>query len=159
MTPDEIRALTLTEVAAAIRTGALTSVEVTQACIDHASATESTLHTFVRFMPVEAMERAMAADAALARGELWGPLHGVPVAFKDNLDTAGIPTECGSPVLAGRVPTKNAFVVDQVLNAGAISLGKLNMHEFAYGDTSAQSHYGPVRNPWNLAHTPGGSKP
>ena len=104
MTPDEIRSLTLIEVAEAIRTRKLTSTEVTQACIDHAIATEPTLHTFVYFMPKEALVRAAEADVATARGESWGPLHGVPVAFKDNLDTAGIPTECGSPVLKGRIP-------------------------------------------------------
>ena len=157
MTPDEIRALTLTQVAEAIRTRKLTSTEVTQACVDHAIATEGTLHTFVKFMPAEALARAAEADAALARGELWGPLHGVPVAFKDNLDTAGIPTECGSPVLKGRIPEKNAYAVDQVLNAGAISLGKLNMHEFASGSTSINPYTGSPRNPWGPDHITGGS--
>ncbi|MDP2328854.1 MAG: amidase family protein, partial [Dehalococcoidia bacterium] len=102
MNSDEIRALTLIDVADALREGRLTSMEVTRAAIDHAEATEDALKTFVAFMPDAALERAAAADAARARGEVWGPLHGVPVAFKDNLDTAGIPTECGSPVLKGR---------------------------------------------------------
>ncbi|GMU41332.1 MAG: amidase [Chloroflexota bacterium] len=157
MTPDEIRALSLIEVAEAIRERRLTSVEVTRACIDHAAATEATLHTFVHFMPEAAMQRAVEADAALARGEVWGPLHGVPVAIKDNLDTAGIPTECASPVLKGRVPAENAHVVDQLLGAGAISLGKLNMHEFASGGTSINPYTGSPRNPWAPDHIAGGS--
>lgn len=157
MNSAEIRSLTLVEVAAAIRERRLTSMEVTTACIEHAAATESALHTFVKFMPEEALARAAEADAALARGELWGPLHGVPVAFKDNLDTAGIATECGSPVLKGRVPTQNAHVVDQVLGAGAISLGKLNMHEFASGGTSINHYTGSPRNPWAPDHITGGS--
>ncbi|MDO9446187.1 MAG: amidase, partial [Dehalococcoidia bacterium] len=85
------------------------------------------------------------------------PLHGVPVAFKDNLDTAGIPTTSASPVLKDRVPTTNAHAVDQVLNAGAISLGKLNMHEFASGGTSINSYTGSPRNPWAPDHITGGS--
>jgi aspartyl-tRNA(Asn)/glutamyl-tRNA(Gln) amidotransferase subunit A len=157
MNSDEIRALTLIDVADALREGRLTSVEVTRAAIDHAEATADALKTFVTFMPEAALERAADADAARARGEIWGPLHGVPVAFKDNLDTAGIPTECASPVLKGRVPPENAHVVDQVLNAGAVSLGKLNMHEFASGGTSINHYTGSPRNPWAPDHITGGS--
>ena len=157
MNTEEIRALSLTAVAAAIRDGSLTSTQVASACIEHAEATESELHTFVRFMPEAALERAAAADAALAKGDIWGPLHGVPVAFKDNLDTAGIPTECGSPALKGRVPTATAHSVQQVLDAGAVSLGKLNMHEFASGGTSINHYTGSPRNPWAPDHITGGS--
>ena len=157
MNPEEIRSLTLIDVAKAIRERELTSVEVTQAAVDHAAATEEALKTFVYFDPEAALQRAAEADAALAAGTTWGPLHGVPVAFKDNLDTAGIPTECGSPVLKGRVPTENAHVVDQVLGAGAVALGKLNMHEFASGGTSINHYTGSPRNPWAPDHITGGS--
>ncbi len=157
MNADEIRALSLIDVAAAIRDRKLSSTEVTTACVEHAEATQDILHTFVYFTPEAALKRAAEADAALARGEVWGPLHGVPVAFKDNLDTAGIPTECASPVLKGRVPTESAHAVSQVMGAGAVSLGKLNMHEFASGGTSINPYTGSPRNPWAPDHIAGGS--
>ncbi|MGE3961727.1 MAG: amidase [Dehalococcoidia bacterium] len=157
MNSEEIRSLSLVDVAAAIRERRLSSVEVTAASIEHAHATEDALKTFVYFDAESALKRAAEADAALAGGTLWGPLHGVPVAFKDNLDTAGIPTECASPVLEGRVPAENAHVVDQVLGAGAVSLGKLNMHEFASGATSINAYTGSPRNPWKPDHITGGS--
>ena len=157
MNSDEIRSLSLVEVAAAIRERRLSSLDVTRACLEHARATESTLHTFVLFTPELALSRAAEADAALARDESWGPLHGVPVAFKDNLDTAGLPTECASPVLKGRVPTEDAHSVALVLGAGAVSLGKLNMHEFASGGTSINGYTQSPRNPWNPGFITGGS--
>jgi aspartyl-tRNA(Asn)/glutamyl-tRNA(Gln) amidotransferase subunit A len=84
-------------------------------------------------------------------------LHGIPIGLKDNIDTAGIPTTAASAVYADRVPQESAEVVRRLEEAGAIILGKLNMHEFAFGATSAISHFGPVRNPWNLERVPGGS--
>ena len=85
------------------------------------------------------------------------PLHGIPIGLKDLFDTAGVRTTAGSALFADRVPSEDAEVVRRLKAAGAVIVGKLNMHEFAYGDTSAQSHFGPVRNPWNRDRVAGGS--
>ena len=104
-----------------------------------------------------ALERAQALEAELAGGRWRGPLHGIPIALKDNIDTAGVLTSAGSAVFADRIPGEDAEVVRRLEAAGAIVLGKLNMHEFAFGASSAISHYGPVRNPWDLERIPAGS--
>ena len=104
-----------------------------------------------------ALDQARALGAELAAGRSRGPLHGIPIALKDNIDTAGIRTTAASAVYADRVPTEDAPVVTKLREAGAVFLGKLNMHEFAYGGTSAITHFGPVHNPWNFDYTPGGS--
>jgi aspartyl-tRNA(Asn)/glutamyl-tRNA(Gln) amidotransferase subunit A len=105
----------------------------------------------------QALDAARAAERELAAGRSRGPLHGIPIALKDNIDTAGVLTTAASAVYAERIPTEDAPVVTKLRDAGAVLLGKLNMHEFAYGGTSAVTHYGPVHNPWNLDHHPGGS--
>jgi aspartyl-tRNA(Asn)/glutamyl-tRNA(Gln) amidotransferase subunit A len=96
-------------------------------------------------------------EAEQRNGRWRGPLHGIPIALKDNIDTAGIPTTAASGVFRDRVPAEDAEVVTRLKNAGAIVLGKLNLHEFALGGTSSVSYFGPVHNPWALDHHPGGS--
>jgi aspartyl-tRNA(Asn)/glutamyl-tRNA(Gln) amidotransferase subunit A len=90
-------------------------------------------------------------------GKLRGPLHGIPIALKDNIDTAGLRTTAASAVFDDRVPTEDAEVARRLAAAGAVVVGKANLHEFAFGGTSATSYYGPVRNPWALERNPGGS--
>jgi aspartyl-tRNA(Asn)/glutamyl-tRNA(Gln) amidotransferase subunit A len=102
------------------------------------------------------------AEARSAEGEIhynrWkGPLHGIPVALKDLVDTAGVRTTAASGLFKDRVPTQDAEAVRLLKAAAAICLGKLNMHEFAYGGSSVVSYFGPVRNPWELSHCAGGS--
>ena len=104
-----------------------------------------------------AVERARALEAELTAGRWRGPLHGIPIALKDNIDTAGVRTTAASDVFADRIPDEDAEVVTRLEAAGAIILGKLNMHEFAYGATSAFTLSGPVRNPWDVDRIPGGS--
>jgi aspartyl-tRNA(Asn)/glutamyl-tRNA(Gln) amidotransferase subunit A len=96
-------------------------------------------------------------DAALRRGDWRGPLHGVPIALKDNIDTAGIRTTAASELFKDRVPTDDADIVVRLKRADAIVVGKTNLHEFAYGGSSSVSYFGPVRNPWALDRVPGGS--
>ena len=115
------------------------------------------LNAFVTVTEERAVERARALEAELAAGRWRGPLHGIPIALKDNIDTAGVLTTAASAVFADRVPDEDAEVVTRLEAAGAIVLGKLNMHEFAYGGTSAFTHTGPVRNPWDIERIPGGS--
>nr|HQU92976.1 amidase [Pyrinomonadaceae bacterium] len=153
----DIWALDLAEAAAKIRARELSPVEVTQACLDRISEVDGKLNSFITVVAESALEQARAAEAAISRGEWLGPVHGIPIALKDNIDTAGIKTTAASAVFADRVPQKDAAVVTKLKSAGAVILGKLNMHEFAGGTTSAISNYGPVRNPWNLEHIAGGS--
>jgi aspartyl-tRNA(Asn)/glutamyl-tRNA(Gln) amidotransferase subunit A len=117
----------------------------------------SPLRAFITITAEQALEQARAADGELASGTDRGPLHGIPIALKDLFATRGIRTTAGSLVHKDYVPDFDATVVERLRAAGAISLGKLNMHEMAYGITSANPHFGPVRNPWNPEHSPGGS--
>src|SRR5207342_1029210 len=101
--------------------------------------------------------QAREAEAEIHGGHWRGPLHGVPIALKDLFDTAGVRTTAASELFKDRVPTQDAEIVRRLKGAGAVLLGKLNMHEFAYGGSSVISYFGPVHNPWNLDYCPGGS--
>lgn len=157
MTADEIRGLGLLAVRDAIADGALTSVEVTEAAIAQAERFDASHHLFITRMDEAALDAAAAADAMRAAGDPLGPLHGVPVTIKDNIDVAGVPATAGTLVWKDRVPAVDAVAVARLRRAGAIVLGKVNMHEMAMGGTSINPHYGPVRNPWDPDMIPGGS--
>jgi aspartyl-tRNA(Asn)/glutamyl-tRNA(Gln) amidotransferase subunit A len=115
------------------------------------------LNSYVNVLADRALAEASAAETEIAAAGPRGPLHGVPIALKDIFDTAGIETAAGSKILRGHVPAQDAAVVERLRGAGTILLGKLNMHEFAYGTTNTNAHWGTCRNPWNLDHVPGGS--
>src|SRR5690606_25217122 len=123
-------------------------VELTRAYLAAIERREPAVNAFITVTAELALEQAQALEAELAAGRWRGPLHGIPLALKDNVDTAGIPTTAASAIYAARVPRADAEVYRRLKNAGAVLLGKLNMHEWAYGGTSAITHYGPVRNPW-----------
>ena len=106
---------------------------------------------------IRTWRRARSADQQRQRGERLGPLHGVPIALKDNFDTADFTTTAGTPALAAHRPTRNAAVVQRLLDAGALILGKANMQELAFGPTSNNAAFGPVRNPYDRSRIPGGS--
>jgi aspartyl-tRNA(Asn)/glutamyl-tRNA(Gln) amidotransferase subunit A len=149
--------LSLTEASRALRDGTLTSTELVKACLEKIGALNPKLNAYITVLKDQSLAQAARLDAELKKGHTRGPLHGIPVALKDNIDTAGIRTTAGSAVYDDRVPAENATVVTRLLNAGAILIGKTNLHEFAFGGTSATSYFGPVRNPWNLQYTSGGS--
>ncbi len=150
---------TATELARMIRTKAISPVDAVQALLERIAAREGVLRSFITVCGDAALEAARQAEAALAAGGDLGPLHGVPIALKDLFDTAGVKTTGGSKILAERVPAADATVVARLRAAGAIVLGKLNMHEFAYGPEGLNEHYGTPRNPWDAAEhrIPGGS--
>src|SRR5207244_10932126 len=104
-----------------------------------------------------ALGQARAAEGELARGIWRGPLHGIPIALKDIIDTAGVRTTAASALFKDRVPTEDGEIVRRLKEAGAVILGKNNLHEFAYGGSSLVSHFGDVHNPWNVARIAGGS--
>ena len=149
--------LTIREVAEKIRSRELSPVEVVRASLDRIEATDDQLHSFITLMKDEALEQARTAEADILKGDYKGPLHGIPFALKDLYDTAGVRTTAGSKVDFDRVPQEDATATARLKAAGAVLMGKLSMHEYAAGAPDLNSPFQPARNPWNLAHIPGGS--
>ncbi|MGH9639679.1 MAG: amidase, partial [Bryobacteraceae bacterium] len=148
----------LTQAAAALRRRTISSEELTQLCLARTKKLDPALNTFITVTEGTALAEARACDQRLRRREpLLSPLHGIPIALKDNIDTAGIRTTAGSRIFAHRVPALDAEVAARLQAAGAVCLGKLNLDEFAFAGTGTTSFFGPVHNPWNLAHITGGS--
>jgi len=156
-TPADPLALELHEASALLRSRELSPVDLTQAYLQRIGQDEGRINAFVSVTANVALAQARSLAEELQQGRWRGPLHGIPIALKDNIDTAGIATTAANALLAQRIPESNAPVWQKLQDAGAILLGKCNMHEFAYGGSSAVSHVGAVRNPWNTAHIPGGS--
>ncbi|HSF65066.1 MAG TPA: amidase [Paracoccaceae bacterium] len=146
-----ILALTAVEARDRLASGALRAVEYLEACLDRIAAMEPQVQAWAWLDGDHALAQARALDARRQSGAPIGPLHGLPVALKDIIDTKGIPTENGTPIDAGRVPAADAWIVARLRAAGAIILGKTVTTEGAY------LHPGKTRNPWNAGHTPGGS--
>jgi aspartyl-tRNA(Asn)/glutamyl-tRNA(Gln) amidotransferase subunit A len=149
--------VTIREAAESLRRRRFSSLELTTAALGRVDRLNPTLKAFITVTGERALEQARRADSELAAGRNRGPLHGIPIAVKDVFATRGVRTTGGSPVYGNLVPDRDAAVVRRLEAAGAVMLGKLNMHELAYGITSANPHFGAVRNPWNTAHSPGGS--
>src|SRR5437899_76996 len=154
---EDLAALSLTEAAARIRTRSVTPTQLTQACLARIEIYNPKLNAFITVLREQALVQARELDAEQRSGKLRSPLHGIPIALKDNVDTAGIRTTAASAVFDDRVPDSDAEVTRRLKAAGAIFIGKTNLHEFAMGGTNATSYYGPVRNPWALDRNPGGS--
>jgi indoleacetamide hydrolase len=144
------------EAAAAIRAGDISAQALIDALLDRCTRAAS-LNAFISLDPDAVRAAARSADQQRQRGERLGPLHGVPIALKDNFDTADFTTTAGTPALAAHRPTRNAAVVQRLLDAGALILGKANMQELAFGPTSNNAAFGPVRNPYDRSRIPGGS--
>lgn len=148
---EALTSLTATEAHREITRGALSSEEYVTACLDQIEALDGDIRAFVHIDRAHALKQARELDEWRRDGRPTGPLHGIPVAIKDIFDTRDYPTECGSPLLAGRRPRQDSTVVAKLRAAGAVIIGKTVTTEFAY------YHPGPTRNPHNLEHTPGGS--
>jgi aspartyl-tRNA(Asn)/glutamyl-tRNA(Gln) amidotransferase subunit A len=141
----------------AVQTKQASPVELTQACLNRIEHLNPQVNAFITITADTALEEAAKAEAEIKRGEWKGPLHGMPLAVKDLVETAGVKTTAASKVLAGNVPEEDAEVMRRLRSTGAVMLGKLNLHEFAYGGSGVIGHYGPAKNPWNPAHITGGS--
>ena len=154
---DEIHAMSLTALAGALGARELSALAVMEATLARVEALQPVLNCFISLEAGRALEEAAAADAALARGDAPGPLHGVPIAHKDLFFRAGRVSTCGSRILRDFVPDHDSTALARLRRAGAITLGGLNMAEFATGPTGHNEHWGDCRNPWNPDHIPGGS--
>jgi aspartyl-tRNA(Asn)/glutamyl-tRNA(Gln) amidotransferase subunit A len=148
---------TILELAPHLRRKEVSPVELTRACLDRIERLNPTLNAFITVTQDSAMADAREAESEISRGEWRGPLHGIPVALKDLIDTAGTRTTAASALYQGRIPTEDAAVVQLLRRAGAVILGKNNLHEFAYGGSSLVSFFGDVHNPWDTEHIAGGS--
>src|SRR5580658_7015465 len=153
---DALDFLSLTEASARIHASTVTSTQLTNALLARIKVYNPLVNAYVTVMSDDALKQAAELDAEQKAGKFRGPLHGIPIALKDNIDTAGTRTTAASGVFRDRIPTEDAPVVTRLMDAGAIIIGKTNLHEFAMGGGDV-SYYGPARNPWNLAHNTGGS--
>ncbi len=149
--------LSLTEAADKVRSREVSPVELVQAALARIRATDGVLRSYITVFEEQALQVAKAAEIMAGAGHDLGPLHGVPIALKDNVAMRGSRTTAGSKLLADWLPDADATITQRLRRAGAIFIGKTNMHEFAWGGTSANPHYGAVRNPWNTERFPAGS--
>jgi aspartyl-tRNA(Asn)/glutamyl-tRNA(Gln) amidotransferase subunit A len=147
----------LTEVSGMIRAKTVTSTQLVQALLDRINTINPKVNAYITVMGREALAQAKVLDEEQKAGKFRGPLHGIPIALKDNIDTAGTRTTAASPMFKDRIPTEDATIVTKLKAGGAIILGKLNLHEFAIGCTGDISYFGPARNPWSLEYVTGGS--
>ena len=157
MNHDDLCFSAISEVAELVESGRLSPVELTRAHLGRIEATEPALNSFITLLAEQALDQAAAAEREIAAGTYRGPLHGIPIGLKDLYYTKGIRTTVGTRILRDFVPDYDAAVVERFNDAGAVLLGKLQMHEFALGATSVNPHDGPAHNPWDVSRITGGS--
>ena len=148
---------TITALAPLLKAGRVSPVEITQAALDRIAAENPRLNAFLTVTGASALEQARQAEAEIRKGKYRGPLHGVPISVKDLFYTRGVRTTAGSKILSDFIPRSDAVAVRMLRTAGAVLLGKTALHEWAYGVTNNNPHFGPTRNPHNPACVPGGS--
>src|SRR3954466_13805290 len=139
--------MTIEEFGRQLRAGAITSEQVTEECLRRIDADNPRLNAFLLVMADSARQQAREADRELAAGHDRGPLHGVPISIKDLLDIRGVPTTAASRVREGHIAQQDAPAVARLREAGAVFIGKCNLHEFAFGTTNEESAFGPARHP------------
>jgi aspartyl-tRNA(Asn)/glutamyl-tRNA(Gln) amidotransferase subunit A len=149
--------LTISKLAPLIRRRKVSPLELTNFLLDRIQQLQPVINAYITITPETAISQAKKAEKEIIKGKYRGVLHGIPISVKDLFYTSGIRTTAGSQILKRYIPKENAVAVDRLLESGCILLGKTNLHEFAYGATNVNPHYGPVRNPWNVAHMSGGS--
>ena len=151
----DLMKLTAVELGKKIKAGEVSVVDATKACLARIEILEKDIKSFVTVDSEGALKQALEIQKRIDRGELKGPLAGVPVAIKDNMCTSGMLTTCSSNMLNNFVPTYTATAVEKLMEAGAVVIGKTNMDEFDMGSTTETSFYGATKNPWDLNKVPG----
>jgi aspartyl-tRNA(Asn)/glutamyl-tRNA(Gln) amidotransferase subunit A len=154
---NDLTRLGILEASTLLRQRELSPVALTRAYLQRIEQYENSINAYITVTAEAALAQAEVCAREIQSGQWRGPLHGIPIALKDNINTAGIATTAGNRILENNIPAEDAPVWQRLKDAGAILLGKLNMHEFAYGGTSSITFAGPVHNPWNTSHIPGGS--
>jgi len=154
---DDLRFLSLEDAAKLIAAKEVSPVDLTEAALARIERLQPQLVAFITITAEQALAQARAAEKEIAAGNYRGTLHGIPIAHKDQFDTKGVRTTSGSKVFADRVPDEDAAVVARLADAGTVSVGKLNMWEFAAAIAGTNPHYGAIHNPWNLERIPGGT--
>lgn len=149
--------MSVRELAPLLRDREVSPVELVRDCLRRIEETEPVLNAYITVVAAEAMQAASRAEREIGLGDYRGPLHGIPYSAKDLYCTAGIRTTAGSAILADHTPAGNAAAIDRMQAAGAVLVGKNNLHEFAYGTTSENDRFGPCRNPWDPRMVTGGS--
>lgn len=157
MAGDDLHYMSAWDLSSLIRDREVSPVDVVEACLARIEATEPTLNSFITLMPEPARDAARRAEAEIGRGNYRGPLHGIPVGLKDLFNTAGVKTTSGTRIYDNYVPDEDCTVAARFSQAGAILLGKLNMHPLAFGPTGENGDYGHMHNPWNPERITGGS--
>ncbi|HEV8384427.1 MAG TPA: amidase, partial [Candidatus Acidoferrales bacterium] len=148
---------TIEQLAPLLRKKKLSPIELLDAILARIETLNPKLNAYVTVCADWARVEAQRAEKEILRGRWRGPLHGIPVALKDNIATQGVRTTAGSKILAENIPDADATVVERLRRAGAVLVGKTNLHEFAYGVTTENPHFGATRNPWDTTRIPGGS--
>src|SRR5262245_10854829 len=148
---------TLAELSRCLRDRTLTAAAVTDRCLAQIAQRDASINAFITVLADEARAQARTADKELSAGHYRGPLHGVPISLKDLIDLRGTPTTAASRVRAGHIAADDARVTTRLREAGAVFVGKTNLHEFAFGTTNEDSAYGAVHHPLDLTRSPGGS--
>ena len=157
MPSSDLHYATIEELAPKLQKGELSPVELVDAALNRVEQLDERLGVFITITADQARADAKRAEEEIRRGEYRGPLHGIPVSLKDLYYTAGVRTTMGSKIFADFVPSEDATSVTRLRQAGAVILGKVNLHEFAFGPTGINPHFGTTRNPWNPECVPGGS--
>ena len=157
MPPDELCYLTIGELATHLRARRLSPVEVMRAQLDRIAKLDPTLNAYLTVLPEQAMREAHVAEREITDGHYRGPLHGIPIAVKDNFLTRNLKTTCASKILGAFIPPYDATTIGKIRAAGAVITGKTNLDEFAMGSSAENSAFFPTRNPWDLSRVPGGS--
>lgn len=147
----------LAELSRQIRGKQISPVEIARECLARIERLNPRLNAFITVMAESALAEARAAEEQIVRGQWRGPLHGIAIALKDLIDTAGVRTTSGSKLHENRIPVEDAPIVRKLRAAGAVIVGKNNLHEFAYGGSSLISHFGDIHNPWDPERVAGGS--
>ena len=156
-TNESLARLSLAEAARLVEEKEVSPVDLVESSLERITAVDERLKAYIAVYEDEARQVAKACETMIVAGHKLGPLHGIPVGLKDNIGLKGLRTTAGSKVLADWIPEEDATVAARLKGAGAVVIGKTNMHEFAWGGTSANPHYGFVRNPWNTDRFPAGS--